>query len=439
MLDKLNPRERKLVILILVLGPLLLLPLGGLMLWNSLDAKRKQIIALEKVKSDLELNRMRWVKAEQRRTELRKFSLPTDPTVARTAYKDWLQETSNKAFGEGNATVKHQNDVARKHKEFDVYWRSDFNVSTRATLDQLMNFLDSFEQLDCLHRIDRLTIQPIVDIQKQEPTKLLTLKIDISAIAVAGADVRENLRAPVETAEIDLVGVDAETRQAWRDRILRRNVFGLPNNAPQLTRAGTRRFKIGDRMELPITARDADEADKLTFELIDPPMTGVTLEPDTRGNSARLVLPGDLAVGSYTFTVAVSDDGLPPKSDRHEFSVEVEEAPTPEPEREPEAPFDPSVATFVTGVVKDRDGVRQVFIDIKPLGETLRLGEGETFEVGTVKGRVVSLENGRAVLEIDGEERTFRPGQPLIDSRRAPSSSSDDSNSGPSRSSNRRR
>ena len=140
-------------------------------------------------------------------------------------------------------------------------------------------------------------------------------------------------------------------------------------------------------------------------------MEGARLEQDPGDNTAMLLTP-DLDVGRYTFVVAVRDDGYPAKIDRQEFDIEIEE-PEEEPVEEPAEPFDPSTATYITGVVRDTQGIEQVFVHVKPTGELLKLKVGDAFEVGTVEGVVVLISEGKAMLEIDGEQREFRPGQRL--------------------------
>lgn len=415
MLKNLNPRERFLVILVLIAIPVALVPLGGLYLWQGLADKQRQLIGLQKRKSDLELNQLRWVRAENRRNELRRLSLVDDPEASRSIYRDWLLTTSADVFGEEAVRVSHVSDSPRRHEGFDVFRESNFSLKTTGTLAQLMDFLERFYRLDCLHRITGMTVKPIVDVQKQEPTKRLTLSFDIAAIAVAGAEARESLIAPVPDVEADLASVDGETFKQWRDSILRRNVFGLPNNPPTFSRVGTRRFKVGEKMELTLSARDDDEGDALSFTLVESPMADVKLESSGRG-SAKLLLP-ELGIGRYRFTVAVSDDGLPAKTATQVVEVEVEKPDPPKQPTPPEPPFDPSVATYVTAVVKDRTGVRNVFIDIKPEGKTLRLSEGMSFEVGTIKGTVLELTAGKALIEIDGDLREFRPGDPITGGR----------------------
>lgn len=439
MFSKLNPRERFLALLIIVLVPFLLLPLLGFSAYQNLADKRSLIRSANDAKDNLELNRQRWMRAEERRNEMRRFSLSSNLDDGRSAYQNWLLTTANEIFG--SASVRHMGDTTRKSVNTEVYTESSFDLSTTATLGQLLEFLDRFENLDCLHRVSRMSIVPVTDVGSQSPTKQLKLNLDIDALAVAGADVRDSLTNQIETTVFDLADYSPETRETWRADILKRNVFGLPNNPPRLSTSGTRRFTEGDKIELAVSARDEDEEDKLRYELVDSPMEGVTLRNDPARNSATLIVPSDLAVGRYQFTVAVHDDGFPAKSDQAQYSIEIEAEPTPRAPEPPEPAFDPSVATYVTGIVRDRAGIWKVFVDNKPEGELLELVVGDEFEVGSISGIVLQIVPGRATFEIDGEIVDFRPGQVLNENtsgRRSSSSrgsSSRGSSSGFSRSS----
>ncbi|MCA9105621.1 MAG: cadherin repeat domain-containing protein [Planctomycetales bacterium] len=424
MFKNMSPRERMLALIVGISLPVLLIPLLGYQAYQSLRGTKGLIKAQQDQKDQLELNQQRWMRAEQRRNELRRFSLASNVQQGRAAYRDWLLQQATEIFGD-DVNLDHRSDVTRKSGNQDVYTESSFLLTAdRSTLGQLVEFLETFESLDCLHRIRRMTVKPLTDLQNQTPSKELDLNFEIDVLSVAGSDPRESLTEPIESEMFDLAGYSAEARKEWRDDILRRNVFGPPNNAPRLSSSGTRRFTEGDDIELTISARDEDDGDLLSFELVDSPMAGVRIEPDRDGRSATLVVPADLAVGRYQFTVAVTDDGFPAKTDQGQVSIEIEEREQPPAPDPPEPEFDVAIASYVTGVVRDRDGVWRVFIDNKPKGELLELTIGDEFEVGSVSGVVLDLAPGRATFEIEGEFVDFRPGQVLKNETRPSSGSS---------------
>ena len=411
MLNKMNARERVMGIAILVLVPVCLLPLAGLFAWNSLDAKKDLIEGLRNRQGNLELTKRRWMNAEFVRNDLRALSLPGDAEQASSAYRNWLLTLGTEVFGDSAVRVQHTGDVARKHKDFQVYRQSRFTLSTEGTLAQLLEFLEAFYEIDCLHRISNLSVVPKQNLQTQQPSKTLTLKFTFEALSVSGSEESRDIREIAEIQDDSLRQHIPEQFAEWRDRVLMRNIFGFPNEAPRFSRVGTKRFVKGERVEVRLSARDSDDGDLLVFELEEAPMQGAKIEQDEGDDSATLTTP-DLDVGRYTFVVAVKDDGYPSKVDRQEFQIEIEE-PREKAVPEPEPEFDPSLATYVTGVVRNTQGVELAFVHVKPTGELLKLAVGDAFEIGTVQGFVVLINNGKVVMEVNGEEKEFRPGQKL--------------------------
>lgn len=419
MLDKMNARERVMVIAILVLVPICLLPLAGLFAWNSLDDKKDRLEGLLNRQGNLELNKRRWMNAELVRNDLRALSLPGDAEQASSEYRNWLLSLGTDVFGESAVRVQHTGDVSKKNNDFEVYRQGRFTMDTEGTLAQLLEFMEAFYEVDCLHRISNLSVIPKKNLQTQQPSKTLTLKFTFEALAVSGAEEERDIRKKAEIQDDSLRQHVPDRFAEWKDRILMRNVFGFPNEAPRFSRVGTKRFVKGEQVEVRLSARDSDDGDLLVFEIEQSPMQGAKIEQKEGEDSATLTTP-DLEVGSYTFVVAVKDDGYPSKIDRQEFEIEIEE-PEEEVVEEPEPEFDPSLATYITGVVRNTQGVEQVFIHVKPTGELLRLAVGEAFEIGTIQGIVVLISEGKAVLEVNGEEQEFRPGQKLnaVSSRRS--------------------
>ena len=411
MLNKMNARERVMVIAILVLVPVCLLPLAGLFAWNSLDAKKDLIEGLRNRQGNLELTKRRWMNAEFVRNDLRALSLPGDAEQASSAYRNWLLTLGTEVFGDSAVRVQHTGDVARKHKDFQVYRQSRFTLSTEGTLAQLLEFLEAFYEIDCLHRISNLSVVPKQNLQTQQPSKTLTLKFTFEALSVSGSEESRDIREIAEIQDDSLRQHIPEQFAEWRDRVLMRNIFGFPNEAPRCSRVGTKRFVKGERVEVRLSARDSDDGDLLVFELEEAPMQGAKIEQDEGDDSATLTTP-DLDVGRYTFVVAVKDDGYPSKVDRQEFQIEIEE-PREKAVPEPEPECDPSLATYVTGVVRNTQGVELAFVHVKPTGELLKLAVGDAFEIGTVQGFVVLINDGKVVMEVNGEEKEFRPGQKL--------------------------
>ena len=229
MLSKLSARERVMVIAILALLPICVIPLVGLFAWNSLDDKQDRLEGLLSRRDDLELNKRRWMNKEMLRNDLRALSLPGDAEQASSEYRNWLLTLGSETFGEAAVRVQHTGDINKKHNDFDVYRQSRFTMSTVGSLAQLISFLENFYELDCLHRISNLSIVPIKNVQTQQPTKLMTLKFTFEALAVSGSDDSREIRERAEIQDETLRQHLPDRFAEWKDHVLRRNVFGFPN------------------------------------------------------------------------------------------------------------------------------------------------------------------------------------------------------------------
>ncbi|HID76016.1 MAG TPA: hypothetical protein EYP56_08475 [Planctomycetaceae bacterium] len=83
------------------------------------------------------------------------------------------------------------------------------------------------------------------------------------------------------------------------------------------------------------------------------------------------------------------------------------EPPRPMVQKERPAPpppaFDHAKYTYVTGIVSV-NGVPEVWIQIRTLGKTYRLREGDTFQVGALQGRIVRIGVREVILDL-GQQR----------------------------------
>jgi len=85
-----------------------------------------------------------------------------------------------------------------------------------------------------------------------------------------------------------------------------------------------------------------------------------------------------------------------------------------EPPREPSPPpqFDPSKYAYITGIVEE-NGRPQLWLQARTTGETYKLGEGDTFELGPVRGKIVQIHQRAAEVELDGQRRLVALGTSL--------------------------
>ena len=88
------------------------------------------------------------------------------------------------------------------------------------------------------------------------------------------------------------------------------------------------------------------------------------------------------------------------------------EAPLPAPPSPPAPHFDPAKHAYLTAIVS-ADGRPQAWILARTTGETSKLFEGDSFEIGGVEGKVLRIDQREVDLEFDGRQYTLPLGQNL--------------------------
>jgi hypothetical protein len=77
---------------------------------------------------------------------------------------------------------------------------------------------------------------------------------------------------------------------------------------------------------------------------------------------------------------------------------------------------DPAADTYVTAVVKD-EGKLQVWINVRSTGKTLKLHEGETFDLGKEKATLTRIDPHSVEIETAGRRRVIMLGKSLAEER----------------------
>lgn len=336
--------------------------------------------------------------ASTRLAEYQRRSLPRDPSFARSQYEEWLLATAVDLFGQDRVSVKLKEGRPRG----DTYTPVSFTVTAEGNLEQFTRFLYRFYQRDYLHRIDQLTVVPI------ENTRDLRLSCDVEALMVFGADPRK----PLGEEKSNRVQASVDD---YLESILGRNLFGPPNNPPQLASLRTPTFEIGGSLNETITARDEDPLDSVTFRLDKCP-AGMRLDAG-RGEepggpfSARLSWRPD-RVGRYDVVVAAIDDGYPNKESYLEFEVNVTEKREPPPQRPrdpeppPPKPFDHSRYTVLTSV-QEVGGEQYAWFYTRTKDETVKCREGEELKIGYFTALVRRIDIDALTVELEVEDEVL--------------------------------
>jgi hypothetical protein len=345
-------------------------------------------------------------------------SLPANDEVTRTLYNDWLLSEIQKAG-------MIQPDVGLKSRtpEGDLFVRQTFSVNAQGTLPQVIDWLHTFYSVDWTHRITQLRLKPVKE------SKLLDVICTIEALSLRRAKDTDQLE-PRPGQRLSLA-----SRQAYHDAIANRNLFGPPNAAPKITVSGSKDVYLGRNAELTIKGADPDALDKLRYRLVQAPDESAKLDEASGRLSWSPKEPG-----KYEFVFEAVDDGLPNKpSNREKVVLNVTEQPA---AQKPKLEFDHARFTVLTAVL-DLNGKGEVWLRNQYLGQTLKLHQGDEFEIGSIKGQVAQIGQYDFSFTSEGKLRKLVKGDTLEqakivadapakeDDKAAPAASAKDNNSAP--------
>ena len=282
----------------------------------------------------------------------------------------------------------------------DLYDQLTFRVAGKTDMAGWIEFLHDFHANQRLHRIRKWSLRPSKAGQLQAEMTIEVLAMDRRPDGLP-------LPPPDESA---LASV-----KDYRGDILNRNFFEPPNQPPQFQGASMLTATTGRSQTLPLAFTDPD-GHGLTYELVDPPQD-VDVSISQNGSlTIRSDQPSDVNV-----TVRVTDDGYPRQTTEQSVAVRVKDPPPPPPAPEPPVKFDEAKQTVMVATLRGRgeDGPRwELWLRIRTRDQTLKLGVGDEFEIGTVQGTVESINEISATLNVDGSTIEIRPNQKLIEAVR---------------------
>lgn len=451
----------RLVIIAVVAG---LIPIVFLIAYSrivsSFEERENRLSELQQEEHRHNLNIAKAKLAIKRLRTYQQRALSSDSLTARASLQSWLVATAEEFFIPDTVLVRPLgNRTMRDQAREQVGEQISFRVSARGDLKQLTGFLHRFYSMNTLHRIATLNVKP------REDSKLLDLVFIVDALSLAGAMEGEDSEqalaaarnqiamtnvlsataigpfASVASAASPVVAKSSYTHNVanklWRDifsneaperfaytdnsyedyadLILTRNLFGEVNSRPEFASIRPSTGTTDRRYSLQIKASDPDEFDRLQFSLIGEAPDDANLLNSSDGDSATLTFTPPEA-GQYEFTVSVADDGLPSKRVEETFTVTVNDPkpPTPKPTPPPPPKFDFAKYTEVQAFLRGRDGTWEVWLHVKPRDEApLELNVGDTFEIGSVKGRIQDIGPTSVIIEVNGEPRRFGRGEVL--------------------------
>ena len=337
--------------------------------------------------------------ANERRLYYRSVSLPSNFKDSGNAYQQWLKHLVRDDVGMVFKSITQDSPSKIKFNGNVIGQAKSFTVLATTDLEQLVDFLTKFYQLDLLHRINSLNLVPKTGGSSGELS--LTAKVEVLSLVDAAAD--EDGKFIEQFRKLELTADD------YRNAIVNRNIFGPANNSPTLTVSNNGNYYSDKDLKIKISAKDADNNQNLIFSLVDPPIESATLEQKNPSDKRVFLKAPPQPAGNYTFKVRVTDDGFPPKSFEQEFKITVKEkVASKTPTKKPTKPdFKNSKETRITAIVKDRSGAWEVWINVRLKGEKHKLKVGQSFKLDGAKWEVTSIKPNRATFTVDGATKTF--------------------------------
>ena len=406
MFENMTARERKLATAVLCLVPAALLFMSVFWVIGKFGENSQEYFRLQSAYSAENDRKDNANNAKLRRNYYNSISLSPVYEDAGNEYQIWLKtllketKLSYKTFTPRDVGEFKNNQVIGRKKKF--------SFTATGKLDQVIDFLTKFYSVDVLHRINSIKINPRNETSggnKKVRTGELSVSfvIEVASLKTAGEnpDFDKNLRQ-LPRSEDD-----------YQSAIVRRNIFGPANNVPTVTARPSRSYQWMKDARINVTGKDADENDKLTFELVEGDVKEAKLDASSGKRYTKLTVPGQEA-GEYKFKIKVTDSGFPPKENFADITVKFGEKPKPkvvETKKPKKPPFVHATETFITGITKLSSGDWQVWIKVQTTGEKYQLFEGESFELDKKEWVVDLIEPHSAVFLVDGKQLKINEGE----------------------------
>ncbi len=416
MLDNLTEREKKLALAVACLLPLVLIFAVVYWMGSQLSDKHSKITALRSEQTALMKKQLDAMQASQRRAVYRSESLPSNTNIAVSLYESWLSVLGSEKLGHGGSfSIKSLNRGADKYvsgraggrPEDLVYSDYSYSITGKGNIDQLTEFLYEFHRAKILHRIKAVNIKPEVQGPgaRQSRSEILDIRLTVDAICMPDAPAERNFADEIKT---DF----PRSFDDYKNVVAHRNLFGLPNNAPEWRTTGQQDKETGKAFAIDLSADDKDEDDNLTLELVNSSVPEARLvQTDAKGRKARLEIPG-LDRGRYEFETLATDDGCPAKMDTMKLVVVVDDPPERKPPPEKPKPKH-ARETYVSAAITNSQGKLEVWINCLTLGKFYELTEGESFELDDQEWTIIKIIPPEVIIEVNGEKMVFVKNRPL--------------------------
>jgi hypothetical protein len=385
-----NQREKLLALAVGFLALATVATFGIKRVFSEFAERRESIELLNDEIHDKEMTERRGQNARRVLTAYEQRSLPQDPSLASSRYRDWLFNLVNEA-GITEANVRYN----FGRRQGDAFNEWTFAVNCEGDLRQLTDLLFRFYSTDYLHRIKRLTAKPLGG-------NRLSLAISIEALSLPGAEKDKEL---VDLPAERLAFADVND---YLDVIVARNPYAPANKPPRFASMRTQTAYLNQPYSFQAAAEDP-ENHKIRFRLGEHELEGLAIDEE----SGRVQFT-PAAKGEFEIVVYATDAGMPPREVSQKIKIEVTDPPPPEAPPPPRPSFDTAKYAFVTGIIQENERP-EVWIMNRTEGKRLRLNEGDDFEVGEFQGKVRRIRAKSVEIISEGDVISVGIGQSLSD------------------------
>lgn len=343
---------------------------------SRLDQLAQQDLALQQQQTQVKAA----LAASKRMREYEARSLPPKADLARSLYQHWLLTKGEEAGLRDQVVTPGATRAVQ-----DIYVMQTFTIAGKARFEQIVKLLDDIYRVDLLHRVSKLSLKPVKD------SKDLEVALTVDAVSVRSAPESQTLHnRPSKRLKFDSV-------EKYQRSIVGRNIFAPANRAPRINGLGRLRATTNRAVDIAAKASDPDPLDAVKLELTKSPVGDARIDRD-----GKLRWTPKKA-GEYEFEITARDDSFPQNVSTERLIVSVTDPPPEPPRRElpPEEPklaFDQAKHTVFTAIIGVGEE-SEVWLYVRPTATLLKLHEGETFEVGSIKGTIREIGSNEFVFE----------------------------------------
>ena len=364
---------------------------------KAIGSRQNQIDQLVTAQAKLNEKRLQGEFANRQMGEYVLRSLPGDPEQAQSQYQQWLLDLVH-----DSDLTETLVDANSSRRIGDLYQLLDFRVRGNSDVPGVLKLMYSFYSKDYLHRIRDLSL-------RKNRQGGFQLEMSIDAIALLGAP------NELPTREDTSWRIDGDLA-SYLDPIMNRNLYEPPNQAPKFGGRSELEAIVGRDTPTPLAFNDPD-GHGMRYELVDGPYEFVSI--DSRSGTLRIrsdeTTEFDVTVRAIDMVILIdqaSSDWWLRFLILHHLS-----------RSRTTVGFDDASQTVLTALVQGRNEWT-AWLHVRTKDETIKLGIGDAFEIGTVAGSVVSVNARSVILDVAGNELELQPSGNLLEAAKSISTNS---------------